>query len=140
MSLYAVTIEVPGEPIATARPRVTRYGNTYTPKRSLDAQKHVTAVWINQVQRGPLNWPDEPDRQYALRVIYRRGTFRRADLDNLLKTTLDGLTGYAWPDDSQVTRIVAAADWTPRQRGSAPSTLVQVRRLPRDMKGNPLPL
>lgn len=141
--LYAVTIEVPGEPKAAQRPKVVQRGKQRIAiKADADAtaQASVAAAWTAQVIDGPLDWPVEKDRQYGLRVIFRRGTYRAADLDNLAKTVMDGLNGLAYPDDSQVTRLALTADWTPRREGFAPSTLVQVRRLPLDMKGNALPL
>lgn len=42
-----------------------------------------------------------------LSAAYYRRTMRAVDLDNLLKTTLDALTGLVWEDDSQVSNLSA---------------------------------
>lgn len=138
MTLTAVQITVPGDPKPTARARTGAQGggHHFTPKPSRDAQDRVRLAWLEAVRT--VDWPLEPTRQYAVRVTFHRATFRRADLDNLTKTVLDGLNRVAFPDDSQVTALETYLDWTPVS-GQGPSTLVQVRRLPRDMKGSPLP-
>jgi Holliday junction resolvase RusA-like endonuclease len=139
--MIGVQIEVPGEPKAAQRPKVVKRGRQSIAIKADDdvaAQARVADAWKDQVP-GSL-WTPEPDRQYGLRIVFRRGTYAHADLDNLAKTVLDGLNGLAYPDDHQVTRLLLVADWTPRRERLTPSTLVHVRRFARGMKGNALPL
>lgn len=135
--IAAVSFAIDGDPIPTARARVTRNG-TFTPKRSRDAQARVAEAWDAAV--ADLNWPVEPERQYAVRLIFARGAYTRADADNLVKTVLDGLTGRAWVDDRQVAIGSWLITWAPRLNNQQGRTMVQVRRLPLNMKGNALPL
>ena len=43
--------------------------------------------------------------------------FRKPDLDNFLKLTLDTITGTLIPDDAQITTINAKKRWSPNGRG-----------------------
>jgi len=49
---------------------------------------------------------------------------KRPDLDKLVRAVLDGLTGIAFPDDSQVVRIVAEKRYTEVDEG--PGLVVKV--------------
>ena len=93
---YSVAFTVPGEPLGTARPRVTRNG-TYTPKASRDAQERVGAAFL---AAHPHHKPST-GAVYVRAWFYRATAYRR-DIDNLAKTILDGLNGRAYVDDYQV--------------------------------------
>lgn len=43
--------------------------------------------------------------------------FRKPDLDNFLKLTLDTITGILIPDDAQITSIDAKKRWSPNGHG-----------------------
>ena len=93
---YVLSFIVPGEPIGTARPRVTRNG-TFTPKASRDAQDRVGAAFLDAY---PAHRPSI-GAAYVRARFYRATAYRR-DIDNLVKTVLDGLNGLAYVDDYQV--------------------------------------
>ena len=88
-----------GEPLGTARPRVTRNG-TFTPKASRDAQERIGAAFLVMY---PRHRPTTGE--IALTVDFHRATGYRRDIDNLAKTVLDGLNGLLYVDDYQVTEL-----------------------------------
>ena len=121
---------VEGRPVPTPRPRVLRSGHTYTPRRALEAQAAVAQAWIDG--RGAVYKEGEPimaeirffieppkswsikNRKEALEGRIHATSRAIGDLDNLAKTVLDGLTGIAYVDDSQVTELhVSKAYGTP---------------------------
>ena len=99
--------EFPGEPVAKQRPRVTRGGasgpRTYTPNKTLIAERQVAWTFRHFY---PSVLVDD-DHDFKVTLEFYIGSKRRIDIDNLVKTILDGLNGVVWKDDSQVTDLRA---------------------------------
>lgn len=106
-----VTVFVPHKPVPKGRPRMTRRGRVFTPKRTLDAETLVAEAW-----------GDNPKFTESVGVVMLLGSDGtlitvfpheaepqklRGDIDNYVKTIMDGLNGKAWDDDKQVTYLVA---------------------------------
>jgi Holliday junction resolvase RusA-like endonuclease len=126
-----VTFRVVGQPVAKERPRLGRYGNVYTPTRTVDYEEEVGRSFV-AASPFPLDQTSRHTGPVALRVMeYRRipnswpqwkrmeaqqGRIMpttRPDLDNVLKSLKDGLTANAktgkvgaYKDDSQVVDVV----------------------------------
>lgn len=105
-----IAFVVTGNPLPTARPRVVRVKGrsiAFTPKESRDYQALVAAHAVQAMARlgrrlFPLTGP------IRLSATFVRDSERRCDLDNLLKSVLDGLTlAKLWEDDSQVVELLA---------------------------------
>lgn len=87
-----VVFTVPGDPVSKGRPRVTRGGRAYTPKKTLDAE----AV-IRTIARESCSQPyDEP---VGVEVSFYTATMRRTDGDNMLKLVLDAMNEIVFTDD-----------------------------------------
>jgi Holliday junction resolvase RusA-like endonuclease len=93
---------VPGEPIAKGRPRFGK-GHTYTPKKTVDAEKHIAQCFNVKYPRHKVLAVSD----FEVTVNFYSATPRKMDLDNLVKTFLDALNGLIWDDDKQVCRIHA---------------------------------
>lgn len=102
-----VSFEVPGRPVPKERPR-TGQGRTYTPKKTLDHEQAVRdRAWAAMVKgRVSKNLSDD----LGIIVTFHLPDRRRVDIDNLLKTVLDGLNGMAFKDDSQIVKVYAGID------------------------------
>ena len=85
---------IPGPPVPKARPRFGN-GHTYTPKKTKSYEMLVGLSY-----RGPLF-----TGAVAVSLVFV--TNGQGDIDNLIKSVLDGLNGRAWLDDSQVVKIEA---------------------------------
>ena len=115
----SVTFEIPGEPVAKARPRATMVAGRarmYTPAKTENYEARV-ALFAQQAMAGqsiiegpvalsvtalfpiPPSWPKK--RQAAARAGTEQHT-KKPDLDNVLKAIKDGMNGVVWKDDSQV--------------------------------------
>lgn len=92
---------LPGQPHPAERPRRVQRGRKavwITPDRTLAAEQAVADAYRAA-------YPGAPPfiGEVTLSATLYRHTRRHADLDNLLKTVMDGLTkAAAWGDDSQV--------------------------------------
>ena len=89
---------IPGQPVPKGRPRVLRNGITYTPKRTVEAEKAV-AVAARMV-RGAI--PPDAEGLYCLNATFYVQGQRKADLDNLVKLVMDGMAGVIYRNDKQV--------------------------------------
>lgn len=110
LALICQTV-IDGNPIPKGRPRhVTRtkksgetFVATITPDRTLAAEGQIGT--IVKRDKHPDHEPD--DREYVVELWFwtdgRRD--RRADVDNLQKTVLDGLNQIVWNDDRQVVQL-----------------------------------
>lgn len=123
-----ITIELPGQPIAKGRPRVTTrggYARTYTPIKTRSYEARLQAAALDVMGDappldGPLvvhawayfepskSWP-EWKRQAAIGGSIEHTL--RPDLDNLVKT-IDALNGIVWADDAQIVRLMAIKSYS----------------------------
>lgn len=115
-----------GDPVSKARARVTGQGGktwAYTPSKTKDAEE----AWQWQLRAAyPSFTRGDPDYDYRLEVSFYTATWKRRDLDNMLKLVSDACNGMVYADDDQVTQVEAVL-----VRGDpAPRTELRVYRLP----------
>ena len=116
--MHPIEFTVFGEPQGKARPRFTRIGRTYTPKKTADYEKYIQEVFMDCYPRWskPLETDlkitvialFEPSKSYSKRKIEDclEGLIRpnkKPDADNIAKVVLDALNGLVYEDDKQVT-------------------------------------
>lgn len=130
--MNALKFVVPGEPKGKGRPRFTRAGHTYT----LDATRAYEAK-IQEAAREamhgfppvakevafevnveaffpiPKSW-SKKKRLSALQGVDR--PIKKPDIDNVVKSAVDGMNGIVFVDDAQVVKLTATKHYseTPR--------------------------
>jgi len=100
---------VPGQPFPAERPRAMarngKGGKSFvvflTPDKTLAAEARVHDAYRATHPTAPVL-----AGEVGLGVVFHRHTRVWADVDNLLKTVMDGLNGVAWKDDRQVSELV----------------------------------
>lgn len=117
---FMVCFDIQGNPIPKGRPRFRRtktFITTYTPKKTLDfeglVRKHSqeamggadlleTPVAVYLYFRLPI--PDSYSKKAKEACLTGQNKhIKRPDLDNLVKSVLDGMNGVVFKDDSQIT-------------------------------------
>jgi Holliday junction resolvase RusA-like endonuclease len=103
-----IVFEIPTEPVAKQRPRVTKFG-TYTPEKTSKFEEAV-GLYAKSIMRGRL--PLEGALAVQVRFLCARpgrptNEWPKQDIDNLLKSILDALNKIAWKDDSQIVELHA---------------------------------
>lgn len=117
--MTALQFVVPGVPVPKARPRVVAGGRrTFTPEKTAAWESTVGAYALQARQRAAA-WP--LDARYAVTIEAYRDF--RGDLDNMVKSALDGCNGILWRDDAQVDGIQA---WRRRIDAHGPRLMVLV--------------
>jgi Holliday junction resolvase RusA-like endonuclease len=113
---FRVTFFVPGQPIGKARPRITRAGHAYTPKKTVDYERSIAwqaraamrgmlavpfpvAIHVRMHFGVPQSW-GRADKAAALTGILLPTT--KPDADNVLKAVKDALNQIVYVDDCQV--------------------------------------
>lgn len=127
---------VPGEPQGKARPRFTRVGRTYTPKKTADYEAQIKAAFldadgkyteypvsvrITAMYSTPKSASKEKRKKMMLGEILPT---KKPDLDNIAKVVCDALNGIAYKDDSQVCRLAVV-----KQYGTEPGIMVTIREV-----------
>lgn len=106
----AIRIFIPGIPVPKARPRFGR-GRVFTPKKTRAYEDTIRLeATLAMKGRKPLAGP-----VYMLLTVYIRPPQKpkhdepigRPDIDNFIKSALDGCNGIVFADDAQVTRVDA---------------------------------
>ena len=112
---------IPGKPVGKERPRKCKNGRFYTPRKTINYERTVGyACRAAMDGKQPLCMgPVAVDV-----VIYRKRPIRTKglpplpmttpDIDNVLKTILDGLNGVFYKDDSQVVGVSVGRVWDKR--------------------------
>ena len=121
MSKYTFNIT----PVPQGRPRFVKRGNfvtTYDPKTSKDFKESLKKLVSNPTlsesalevsvtfymsipKSKPKKWRESPPRHC-----------KKPDVDNLVKSTLDALTGILWKDDSQIVTLKAHKEYSSQPR------------------------
>ena len=107
----------PFEPVPKGRPRFTRMGHAYTPKKTADFEKAIadyyakvcghkfdSAISVTLAFQMPI--PKSITKKQRAKII--DGTVKytkKPDADNLAKAVLDALNGVAYTDDSLITKL-----------------------------------
>lgn len=110
-----VTFEVIGNPRGKERPRMTRRGIVYTPKKTKDYEELIKEGY-KKTNEGKLSGEIEADiramyqipkstPKCKLQEMLKEHPQKKPDLDNIIKAVLDALNGIAYDDDKQVTKI-----------------------------------
>lgn len=118
---FMVNFTIEGEPVPKGRPRFTRQGRTYTPKKTKDYESIVadaakramgasepleTAVkaYIHVTYTVPASYPK---KRTAACLDGEEKHTKKPDLTNLVKAIEDGMNGVVYRDDSQITYLSA---------------------------------
>lgn len=108
------TITVSGRPVPKGRPRLGRRGRVFTPEKTLIAEDTIRGAWRaadGPVFEGPVYvevWFNEYETVITVGVDKNEEPSKlRGDIDNYVKTVMDGLNEAAWLDDKQVHHVTA---------------------------------
>jgi Holliday junction resolvase RusA-like endonuclease len=136
-----LTFVVPGVPTPKGRPRMTRRGRVYTPSKtvayertvSISAQEAKSRLCSGMLFEGPVMvtihchfaMPPSWSRKRKTEMLYQPH-IQLPDLDNLVKSVLDGLnhTHNIWTDDKQVAAMTATKHWSEES-----SVLVRIEKV-----------
>lgn len=132
---------VPGPIVPKQRPRFTRSGHAYTPKKTHDYEKLVKSAYLEEYPAG-MAFKDEPleiilnvymaipksvsKKKREQMLLYEYPTTHRGDADNFLKSIADSLNGTAYTDDCQIVRAVVNKLWS--EEAKAEITIREVSR------------
>ncbi|MEI6449785.1 MAG: RusA family crossover junction endodeoxyribonuclease [Actinomycetes bacterium] len=114
-----VQFSVGGIPQGKQRPRLGKGGRVYTPAPTRRYERMVAWAALESRPRG---WA--LTGRFRVEVVCYFPDERRRDVDNVLKSVLDGMQGVLYEDDSQVV-VASAIKWLDRER---PRTEVVVKR------------
>lgn len=128
-----------GKAVAKARPRVTKSGHTYTPKKTKEFETKVQESYLHQC--GGMMFPKSTpleiciEFQFAPPKSWSKGKRKKAkeselfptsrpDVDNLCKSIEDALNGVAYYDDSQIVTMTARKIYSGEDK-----TIVEIRAI-----------
>ena len=118
---FQTTFIVYGQPQGKARPRFTRTGRAYTPKKTADYEDEIrlmakAAMGITEPLETPIAAyiyismpvPQSYSKKRSKDCLdgFERPT-KKPDLDNAIKSVLDGMNGIVYKDDSQIVSLHA---------------------------------
>lgn len=137
MTRTAMNIRLDLEPVACPRPRVTRTGHSYYPKRYTDFKRAATAL-LNTMSLHRLTGPVElygafvfsiPRSWSKRKQLEMRGTLhvQKPDLDNLVKSVKDVLSGVVYIDDRQVAMMSFEKYWASEGAGFINVSVREIR-------------
>ena len=112
-----VKFEVLGKPVAKARPRLNKFGYTYTPEKTVNYENLVRYTFQSEFPNHKqlegyieasitaiFDIPKSYSKKKTKELLETHNNYNhKPDCDNLAKIILDSLNGLAYKDDSQVT-------------------------------------
>jgi len=105
------TLTIPVRPKAKGRPRAGKYG-MYTDKATREYEALIKQAWVDAGGpkfEGPvtLTLTFHKDHVDAMVTETQETSNLRGDVDNYVKSLMDGLNGVAYEDDGQVVNLKA---------------------------------
>lgn len=110
-----IKLTIPGKPLGKQRPRVTRTGITYTPKKTVNYETLVKQLYIQNYFQKQLEGPikatitaymyipkSESKKRKAAMLANEIRPCKMPDWDNIGKIITDALNGLAYKDDKQI--------------------------------------
>ena len=122
-------LQIPGEPVPKARPRVTKTGHAYTPAKTRAAEHEIALAWQREYPGIRLTGPLYVEMVFNMKPPQGKHpahVMKRPDIDNLQKTVLDALNGVAYEDDKQVFKVSAIKRWAGMFNGQ-PGIILWIR-------------
>lgn len=125
-----ITFTVQGDPQGKERPRMTRSGHTYTPKKTKDYEKSVQKAFLEQAGKENFEIIKKPHgvavnitARFQIPKSYTKkkraaiesgklSVTKKPDIDNIAKIITDACNGLCYEDDSQVNTLFAKKEWT----------------------------
>jgi Holliday junction resolvase RusA-like endonuclease len=118
---FQVLFNIYGDPVPKKRPRFTKTGRTYTPKETMTYEAEVAKMAKTAMgSTDPLETPVAVYIYVALPIPPSYSKKRseacltgfekpckKPDLDNLVKSVLDGMNGIVYQDDCQIVSLHA---------------------------------
>ncbi len=110
MIFLPIRLTIPTIAVAKARARVTKSGHAYTPEKTKSFEAELRWHWQASKHKMIPKCPTAviigcylPKPKSTKKSVFLPIT--KPDLDNIAKSILDSLNGFAWPDDNQVTDL-----------------------------------
>lgn len=101
--LERIEFLIPGVPVPKGRPRFSKFGPAFTPARTRAYEKLVKDIAIETCKKA--NWlPTDDDISVYIEVTRAR---KSGDLENFIKSVLDGFNKVVFTDDRHVSAINA---------------------------------
>lgn len=100
---------VPIRPQVKGRPRFSKRGHAYTPKKTRDYETAVREYYDGPLFEGPISMSvvfTLKRAQITITQLEGEESKLRGDTTNYLKAIEDALNGVAYADDKQIQRIV----------------------------------
>ena len=102
--------EIPLSPVAKQRARIKRNGFSYTPAKTKNFEESVKHYGINHRPKELIEFPIKLTCEFYISKP-KKPKFNlpitRPDLDNYLKSIMDGLNNIIWKDDSCICHVDA---------------------------------
>ena len=104
-----------GKPQGKARPRFTRQGRAYTPKKTVYYETQIRQAYINA---GGELISDSAPILICITACFKKAKSNKMpsptlkpDADNIAKAVCDALNGIAYKDDKQITCLTVDKVW-----------------------------
>ena len=124
-----IKLTIPGEPMGKARPRMTKTGFIYTPKKTVNYETLIRELFIIkypdfQPIEGPVEmsltaWLKMPKTSKKKIEAMESGEIRptkKPDMSNILKSVEDALNNLAYNDDKQIVELILKKHFSNRPR------------------------
>ena len=136
---FEIYFVVDGEVRPKDRPRFTKNGRIFTPKKTVDYENKVKGAYLSEYPTG-MAFPDEAvemvlniyvevPKSYSKKkrdhMICFEYPTKKPDIDNQIKAIADALNGVAYTDDKQIVSVMVSKFWS--ESAKAEITLREVK-------------
>lgn len=126
-----ISFTVYGEPVAKGRPRFSSGGNTYTPKKTKNAESIIAVLYKQKYGRHGFEKgvplcaeitffmkiaESDTKKTKMAKILGKLRPTKKPDIENMAKTVFDALNKVAYYDDSQIVDAVLRKVWSEKAR------------------------